>query len=157
MTSSPIVGEATIVVDATPAEVFDFVLDLDRYRLADHKIGPGRTHRNGSSGTVEFVGRLRGVPGPKGVYPYELTPTRVTVGSPIAGPARWFLDFEGVFDCEITDAGTRVLHRETFAFKRPWRWVAGPALRRWLPRDVEAEMRRFGALVDGDAAQAPSG
>jgi hypothetical protein len=34
-----IVGEATTTVSATPADVFDFVLDLHRYRQADHKIG----------------------------------------------------------------------------------------------------------------------
>lgn len=148
MNSTAIVGEASTLVQATPAEVFDFVLDLDRYRQADHKIGRGSADRNGASGTVEFAGRLRGMPGPKGTYPFEMTPTRLTIGSPIAGPAKWFLDFEGVFDCQTTDAGTRVVHRETFDFRRPWCWIAAPALREWLQNDVEAEMIRLGQLID---------
>jgi hypothetical protein len=69
-------------------------------------------------------------------------------GSPIAGAARWFLDyFEGSFDCEVTTDGTLVTHREAYRFKRPWRWLAEPLLRRWLERDTAAEMVRFKSLL----------
>jgi Flp pilus assembly CpaF family ATPase len=34
-----IVGEASTTVRASPREVFDFVIDLERYRQADRKIG----------------------------------------------------------------------------------------------------------------------
>jgi hypothetical protein len=46
------------------------------------------------------------------------------------------------FDLEETAAGTRVTHREVFMFKRPWRWLAGPLLRRWLENDTREEMAR---------------
>lgn len=138
------------MVTASPTEVFDFVLDLDldRYRLADHKVTRvGETRRDGDTGTVQFAGRLRGLPGPSGTYPFTLTGTRLTIGSPIAGAARWFLDFEGTFTCEVTGQGTTVTHRDAFTFKRPWRWFAIPFLRRWLEADTTAEMHRLANLL----------
>jgi hypothetical protein len=144
-----IVGEATATVKASASEVFDFVLDLRRYRQADRKIGRvGELRRNGNAGTVEFSGRIRGLPGPSGVYPFTLAPSRLEVGSPVAGPARWFLDFEGTFDCAEVPGGTAVTHREVFKFKRPWRWLAEPMLRRWLEADTAQEMVRFKELVE---------
>ena len=69
-----IVGEATTTVSVPPSEVFDFVLDLNRYRQADHKIGRvGAMHRTGDTGTVRFSGRIRGLPGPAGTYPFKLS------------------------------------------------------------------------------------
>ena len=64
------------------------------------------------------------------------------------GAARWFLDFEGTFDCEVTAEGTVVTHREAFAFKRPWSRIAEPLLRRWLEADTNAEMVRFKELIN---------
>jgi hypothetical protein len=143
-----IVGEASTIVSASPRDVFEFVLDLNRYRHADRKIGRvGALHRDGDSGTVKFSGRIKGLPGPAGVYPFTVTGSRLQFGSPIAGPARWFLDFEGTFDCDETADGTVVTHREAFAFKRPWRWLAEPLLRRWLETDTTDEMVRFKELV----------
>ena len=91
---------------ASTSEVVEFVLDLHRYRLADRKIGRvGRIERHGNTGTVRFAARIKGVPGPCGVYPFTITPTGLQFGSPIAGAARWFLDFEGTFECEESIAG----------------------------------------------------
>ena len=114
-----IVGEATTTVAVPARDVFEFVLDLKRYREADRKIGRvGATSRDGNTGTTQFWGRLRGLPGPSGIYPFTMTPTRLEFGSPIGGAARWFLDFEGSFDCEATPEGTRVTHREVFMLDR---------------------------------------
>jgi hypothetical protein len=144
-----IVGEATTTVSVPPSEVFEFVLDLKRYREADRKIGRvGPMQRSGNSGTVRFSGRIKGLPGPAGTYPFTTSASRLQFGSPIAGPARWFLDFEGTFDCEVTAAGTVVTHREAFTFKQPWRWLAEPLLRRWLEADTAEEMVRFKALIE---------
>jgi len=148
-----IVGEATTTVAVPPGDVFDFVLDLRRYRQADRKIGRiGSTHRDGNTGTATFSGRIRGLPGPSGTYPFTLTESRLQFDSPIGGPARWFLDFEGSFDCQVVAEGTVVTHREVFAFKRPWRWVVEPLLRRWLEADTAEEMVRFKSLVEQQPA-----
>lgn len=74
--------------------------------------------------------------------------SRLQFGSPIAGPPRWFLDFEGTFNCEETAEGTVVTHREVFESKRPWRWLAEPLLRSWLEHDTSEEMVRFKELVE---------
>ena len=148
-----IVGEATTTVSVKPGDVFDFVLDLNRYRQADHKIGRvGAIDDQGDRGMVQFAGRVRGLPGPSGTYPFTRTDSRLRFGSPVAGPARWFLDFEGTFDAEQTDAGTVVTHREVFSFKRPWRWLAEPFLRGWLENDTTEEMVRFKELIERDSA-----
>jgi hypothetical protein len=145
-----IVGEAQATVSASTTDVIDFVLDLRRYRQADRKIGRvGPVQRTGDAGTVRFSGRIRGLPGPAGTYPFTVLPDGLRFGSPVAGPARWFLDFEGTFLCEETPAGTVVTHREAFEFKAPWRWLAEPLLRRWLERDTTEEMVRFKPLVEG--------
>lgn len=146
-----------MTVTVSPDEVFEFVLDLERYRQADQKIGRvGAVQRDGNSGTAEFSGRIRGLPGPRGVYPFTLTESRLHFGSPVAGFARRFLDFEGTFDCEATSTGTAVTHREVFEFKRPWRWIAEPLLRRWLEDDTADEMVRFKELIEAGPAP-PSG
>lgn len=146
-----IVGEATTTVSVKPSEVFDFVLDLDRYRQADHKIGRvGAIKDEGDHGTVRFSGRIRGLPGPSGTYPFTRTESQLRFGSPISGPARWFLDFEGTFDCQETHEGAVVTHREVFDFKPPWRWLAEPLLRGWLERDTAEEMVRFKELIEPD-------
>jgi hypothetical protein len=151
-----IVGEATATVAVSPQEVFDFVLDLRRYRLADRKIGKiGAMTRAGDRGTVRFSGRIKGLPGPPGTYPFTLTDSRLVFGSAIAGPARWFLDFEGSFDCAVAADGTVVTHREVFDFKAPWHWIAEPLLRRWLETDTAEEMVRFKELVEGGAGPIP--
>lgn len=143
-------GEGSTTVAAPKAEVVEFVLDLERYRQADRKIGRvGEITRHGDTGTVRFSGRVRGLPGPSGVYPYEITATGMRFGSPTAGAAKWFLEFEGTFDFEEGADGTVVHHRETFEFKRPWRWVAEPFLRRWLERDTAEEMQRFKQILEG--------
>jgi hypothetical protein len=144
-----IVGEATATVAVTPREVVEFVLDLNRYRQADRKIGRvGPIHRDGDRGTVRFSGRIKGLPGPSGVYPFTVTDSRLRFGSPIGGAAQWFLDFEGTFDMQEGPDGTVVKHREAFVFKRPWRWFVEPLLRRWLEADTAEEMIRFKRVIE---------
>ena len=152
-----IVGEATVTVTASPTDVIDFVLDLNRYRQADRKIGRvGPMHRSGDRGIVQFSGRFRGLPAPTGTYPFTVTKSGLQFGSPIAGPAHWFWDFEATFECDQTADGTVVTHREVFMFKRPWRWLAEPVCRRWLETDTAREMIRFKELIER-AHHDPSG
>jgi hypothetical protein len=155
-----IVGEATTTVTVPPSDVFAFVLDLERYREADRKIGRvGPASREGNTGTVTFSGRIRGLPGPSGTYPFIVQESRLRFGSPVRGTARWFLDFEGTFDCEVVPEGTIVTHREVFDFKPPWRWVVEPLLRSWLEADTAEEMVRFKDLVERgthDGSEAPA-
>ena len=45
------------------------------------------------------------------------------------------------------EGGTRVYHREALVFRRPFRWVLEPLLRRWLARDTPAEVNRMATLL----------
>lgn len=144
----PIIGEGTTTVVASPDEVLSFVLDLEQYKKADHKIGRvGTIDRRGDTGTVEFSGRILGLPGPRGVYPYRRSGNRLEFTSPISGPARWFLEFRGTFECTEVDNGTHVTHREEYRFKLPWTLLVAPLLRGWFERDTPREMARFQELL----------
>ena len=144
-----IVGEGTATVSVSPTEVFEFVLDLNRYRQADHKIGRvGAINRDGDNGTVRFSGRIMGIPSPPATYPFTVSESRLQFGSPIAGLNKWLLGFDGTFDCETTDAGTVVIHREAFTFRGPLGWIMEPLLRRWLAADTKKEMVRFKEIIE---------
>jgi hypothetical protein len=150
-----IVGEATTTVAASVDEVIEFVLDLEQYKRADHKIGRvGRVEHRGETGTVEFSGRILGLPGPRGVYPYRRGSHALQFSSPVAGPAKWFMDFRGTFECRETADGTEVTHREVYEFKRPWRLLVALLIRRWLERDTAKEMARFQEILGKPGASA---
>jgi pimeloyl-ACP methyl ester carboxylesterase len=59
------------------------------YRLADRKIGRvGRIERHRDTGTVRFAARIKGVPGPCGVYPFTIARS-------------WITDAAGIGDVEF--------------------------------------------------------
>lgn len=126
-------GEGSAVIACPPRAVLELVLDVERYRLADRKIGRVHwVHRHGNHGQVKHDGRLLGLPFPPIVLAFTLTPWSrldfgiVTAPWPLTG-------FEGSFTCEPTAQGTPsgpsgVLHRPPArAPARPRvRGLAGP-------------------------------
>lgn len=147
-------AEATRVVPATSRDVLEFVLDLERYRQADTKIGrvsrPIVLDENGE-GTTRYWGRLRGMPPAPDTNIvtlhrwHELTFT----GAP-RQPARLLLDFTGRFTCADVDEGCRVTHGYEMTFRRPFRWVYEPLLGGWLQAELEAELDRVGTILGAD-------
>lgn len=147
-------AEATRVVSATCQEVLEFVLDLDRYRKADTKIGrvtqPVELDEHGE-GTTRYWGRLRGTPPAPDTNLvrlrrwHELTFT----GAP-RQPARLILDFTGRFTCVEREEGCQVTHSYEMTFRRPLRWVYEPLLRGWLQRELEAELDRVRDILRTD-------
>jgi len=139
-------GQATIHCD--PADVLEFVLDVEQYRKADHKIG--RVHfarRNGNYGEVRHSGRILGLPAPAATLAFELTPSSRLDFRGVSMP--WPLRaFHGSFTCEATPRGTQVAHRECFTFGP----VAGPLVRlvfgRLLAMDTQAEVVRMKRLLE---------
>lgn len=139
-------GEATIKRD--PGDVLEFVLDVQQYRKADHKIG--RVHfarRDGNSGEVRHSGRILGLPAPAATLAFELTPSSRLDFRGVSMP--WPLrDFRGSFTCEATPRGTQVVHRECFTFGP----VTGPMIRlgfgRLLAVDTQAEVIRMKRLLE---------
>jgi hypothetical protein len=150
-----IAGDATVVIDCEPDDVFEFVLDLDRYRGADHKIGRVvYVRRDGNRGTSRFWGRLRwGLPGPPGTYAFELDPGKRLTFTSAGGLLGLLLDFHGLFECQPNPDGPGILvrHREQFDFRGPVRFLLDPLLRRWLEADTVEEMQRVKQMLEASS------
>ena len=147
-----IIGEATTTIRRPAKEILEFVLDLDRYREADHKFH--RIHyveRHNNHGVAKYSGRLRGIPTPSEVQEWRLEPWhRLEFRS---RPSLWpgmIARFEGFFECDETTEGTSVRHREAFDFHPPFSWIAVPFLRSWLQKDIEDEVVRLKRLLEAD-------
>lgn len=149
---------ATRDVEATSRQVLEFVLDLERYRQADTKIGriskPIELDSN-HEGSVRYWGRMRGTPPAPDTNLVKLDPWRTLTftGAP-RQPARLILDFTGRFHCVDTDGGCQVTHSYEMNFRRPFRWIYEPLLRTWLQTELDAELDRvvtiLGSGHDGD-------
>ena len=151
---------STAEMSATPQEVLEFVLDLDRYRQADHKItrvssvtGPDEH----GAGSMRLWGRLPGMPPAPDRQDFTLERwSRLTfVGAP-RQPGRLVFDFIGTFDCvPIDDSLTQVTHAYEFQFTRPFRWLqrrmAAP-----LAAAIDEEVIRLVELLAKPAPSTPS-
>jgi hypothetical protein len=143
-----IVGEGEAVVACTPDDALAFVLDLERYRQADYKIGPVRWVRPDATGAVVcFRAKMAGMPGPVVQQRVDRTGHRLDVHTVKPAWMKYLVEFEGLFECTPVDGGTRIYHREALDFRPPFRWVLEPLLRRWLERDTPAEVNRMATLL----------
>lgn len=148
--SRTIEGQATTTIERSSAEILEFVLDLERYRQADHKFHRIQyVKRHNNHGEAKYSGRLRGIPTPTEVQEWSLEPyTRLDFRS---RPSMWpgmIARFRGSFECEEMDGHTVVHHREAFEFRAPFSWLAVPFLSSWLQRDVEDEVIRLKRLLE---------
>ncbi len=140
---------ATTSVAASPKELLEFVLDLDRYREADHKIlrvskveGPDE---NGL-GSARVWGRLRWGPPAPDRQDFKLERwRRLTFTGASGQPARLVFSFVGSFECEATSAGTVLTHAYEFTFTPPFR-VVERFLAGWLQDEIEAEVARIAEI-----------
>lgn len=143
--------EATVVIDRPPAQIIEWISDLERYRSADTKITKV-LHQD--PGRVRYRGRLRGLPTPSDENLVEVVPDRSITFR--GAPGRWtrrLLDFEGGFELEPEPGGgTRVRHHESLGFKPgPVRLVAEAYLRRWMERDIADEVVRLKTLIEAES------
>lgn len=145
-------ASATCEVRRSSREVLEFVLDLDRYRQVDPKIG--RVTRpivldGDGNGTTRYWGRMRGTPSAPDVNIVRLTPwTDLTFTGAPRQPARLILDFEGRFHCTESDEGCTVTHSYELRFRRPFRWIYEPLLRTWLQDELTDELARLADVLD---------
>lgn len=150
-----VVGAAELRMRTTPAEVIGFILDVDRYRSVDRKIGKIhfiRTALNGGEVTFQFTPRLGPLP------PLARSTQRVTrVGeesvSIVALPS-WvdrLARFRGSMTATPEGQEVLVQRRLEFWLAPPLRLTAGPVLRRWLARDVPAELAAVRRALEADA------
>jgi ligand-binding SRPBCC domain-containing protein len=138
-----IAGIGTTVICCEPQAVMEFVLDVQRYRQADHKIGQLHyVRRVGDRGRVRHGGRFIGIPAPAATLDFELTPFSSLEFRGVRMP--WPLrGFHGSFICIPTSAGTHVTHEECFVFGPLTGRMLRPFLGRWLARDTQAEVIRM--------------
>jgi hypothetical protein len=143
-----ICGEGRTVIRRQPPDIIEFVLDVQRYRLADHKIGRiYYIRRTANEGSVKHTGKVLGIPGPPVILGFKLTPySRLDFQSiKVPWPVR---SFDGSFNCEPADAGTLVVHRECFVLAPGVGRIIAPILSAWLSRDTPAEVLRMKRLLE---------
>lgn len=139
-------ASATVEIEGVSAqEALEFVLDMERYKEADHKIvkvgeviGPDADGK----GAVDVWGKLRFGPAAPDVQNFELERwSKITFRGAPKQPGRIVFNFVGTFECEPIDNGVRVTHAYEFTFTFLWRWLEG-LHRTWLQEEIEAEMDR---------------
>ncbi|MDE0700082.1 MAG: SRPBCC family protein [Acidimicrobiaceae bacterium] len=144
-------ASASVEVRATPQEILEFVLDLDRYGQVDSKIlavgsvvGPDEAGR----GRVRLWTRLKWTPPAPDAHTFELQRwSRLTFSGVARQPSRLILDFTGVVECQPSPDKTRVTHWYEMRFRGPFRLLERPH-RAWLQQDLEEELQRVADWFD---------
>lgn len=149
-------GEGTTTIRRSAAEVMEFVLDFRRYAEADTKIRRVfEMEREGNHGRVRYSAWFWKLPVPTVVHEWTLVPhSRLEVRSTRRDGA--LERFEGLFTCEETSEGTRVLHRETFVFIPAVAPLIDRLFGSWLARQVRDEVTLLKRALERDASP-PSG
>jgi hypothetical protein len=136
----------TRVVGCSADAFLAFVLDVERYREVDNKIGPiDWVRTEGLVTEFRFRPTLPGLPfAPKVVSRMRLTPgRRIDIEhSPLPQNrlAHRMSTFAASFECEPVEGGTRVTRRVSIGIPRLFRALERPLLRRGLQRSVEREL-----------------
>lgn len=151
-----LIVSSTADVSATPQAVLEFVLDLDRYRQADHKIsrvssvtGPD----DSGHGSVRLWGRLPGFPiaPDRQNFTLERWSHLTFVGAP-RQPGRLMFNFVGTFHCVfLDDKTTRVTHAYEFTFRKPFRWIER-RITEPLRDEIQQEVARLAEIVGNEGS-----
>ncbi len=142
---------ASTLMRATPQQVMELVLDLERYRQVDSKIvavgkvvGPDE---NGQ-GRVRVWSRLKWTPPIPDTQLFVLERwDRLTFKGAPGQLGRLVFTFTGTFECEPSPDGTLVTHSYELAFRVPFR-IFEVLHRSWLQRDLDDEMARLTRLLE---------
>lgn len=144
-------GRGERVIERSPREILEWVLDLEQYSQADRKFRTiHEVTRDGNRGTARYSGRLRGVPTPPDRQDWEMAPdhSRLTFRSRPSWRTNVLGSFEGWFECEPVDGATRVAHVERMTVKGPAGLLVRAWIGRWWQEEVDAEMGRLKALLE---------
>ncbi|MGH3800565.1 MAG: SRPBCC family protein [Pseudonocardiaceae bacterium] len=141
-------SQARQVIDGSPADILEFVMDIERYQQVDHKIRPVIWARRDGEVT-EFACRptLGDLPSPKVVQQVRLTPGhRVDIelsALPQTRLGHRLAEFRASFECTPAEGGVEVTRTIVFRFAPLVAWFFEPILRRRLPAEVDQELRAF--------------
>ena len=147
------IGVATAVFDCTAEEYLAFVLDVQRYRAVDDKIGPIDWVRSeGNVTEFRFRPKMPLMPwSPKVVSRMTLTPgERIDIAyapTPANRMARALSSFSAFFAVEPCGAGIRVTRSVTIALPAFLRPVERVTLARQLQNSVERELALTPELI----------
>lgn len=149
-----VIAEASRVIAATTQEVLEFVMDLERYKKADDKIGrviQPIVLGDDDVGTAKYWGRMRGTPPAPDANIVRVNRwTDLTfIGAP-RQPGRLVFSFTGRFACTEVDEGCRLTHGYELDFHRPFSWLYDRLLDPWLQDELEIELDRVQAILGGD-------
>ncbi len=146
-----IAGEGTQSIHCPAKDIYEFVLDPEKYKRADLKIGTVYSVSwRGDQAEIHYSGRFRGLTTPAvrqiiSVEPYR----RIDVRSKPGTFAHFMSRFHGLFTFEELGNGvTRVFHREELVFRPPLSWIIEPLLRSWLENDTREEVLRLKMLLE---------
>jgi hypothetical protein len=146
-----IAGEGIELIHRPARDIYEFVLDPERYKQADLKI---RTVYSltwfGDHAEIHYSGRFRGLTTPSVRQLITAQPhRRIDVRSKPGTLAHVVSRFHGVFTFEELGSGvTRVFHREELEFSTPLKWFVEPLLRSWLEGDTPQEVLRLKRLLE---------
>jgi hypothetical protein len=145
------IASATALVDSSPQEILEFVLDIHRYREVDRKIiRVGRIEGPDSlgNGSVSLWGRIGWIPPAPDRQDFRLERwSKLTFTGAARQPSRLVFDFRGTFDCNLSpDGRTSVTHAYEFRFKGPFRFFER-FVTPWLQREITTEVGELAALM----------
>lgn len=144
-------GVGAIEIQGSPESIVEFVLDVDRYKLADPKIAKVHSATwDGDVGRMRFSGKLRGIPSPAIVVDVNLERDRsIDIRADESTFLGRMVRFHGTFEIDELEPGRCVVrHLERFNFRAPLKWVAEPLLGKWLANDTPAEMIRLRDMIE---------
>lgn len=142
-----------MVIKATTEQVLALVKDVERYRSVDAKICAIHWVRRSDDGdrvTFRFTPRLGPVPA---LLRSTQHVTRRGTGLLITPEPSWtdlLARFEASVECSPHERGVLVRRRLQFWLAGPLRPLLGPPLRRWLAKDVPAELEGARHLLEGE-------
>ncbi|MBX3284825.1 MAG: SRPBCC family protein [Actinobacteria bacterium] len=137
----------TVLLDCTPREALELVLDLDAYRTVDPKIRRVTQRPELDSagwGTARIVGSIWHLPPAPDAHLVHLERWhRLTICGAPGVPARLLFSFTGTFEAVEVDEGTRLTHAYAIRFRQPLRALCSSRIQGWLDRDLADELVRF--------------
>jgi hypothetical protein len=152
-------ARTTQFIRSTPAEILEFVMDIERYQEIDEKIRPVMwAVRDGNLTEFAFRPRFGGLIGPVVVAQERLVAaTRVDIvlaPAPFNRLARLITHYEASFECVPVPGGTEVSRSERFAVRWPFRWFLVPFLRHVMPGLVREELSLAGQKIEAGCPDA---
>jgi len=154
-----IAGEGTAAIRCPPKAAYEFVLDIDRYRQADHKIGAVHSVVwHGDTAEIRYSGCFRGWTTPAVRQTITVEPNRrIDVRSKPGTLAHLVARFHGLFTFDdLGDGTTRVFHREELDLHPAAAWMLAPLLRDWLTADTPEEVSRMKRLLEENLFPPPT-